>query len=314
MRPWRSLVTPWHVLLSLLSWAAQRFVRTIMLVGAAWRWRRVGGEQDCRWRGLSEVLEQGVARWFVMMVGPRWNCHAILADLGPLHVERAVVIEPAAPLRDGQHLSFVVYDARYRVAAHAVWTALGGAGARRLALAKGTYRVSARLYGFAESDNYPSVHVDERMHVAAARIGPEAVRYEATLCGLARHRSWLLAFIHYHVYHALRWRRLLGEARVRRMFVPVGNPSTAFAFGAIDQGQRLTLTGLNGPPPAAGERPQTFVAIYDRCSLPQYWCSLTGGDFQSQPVQSAGYFLVRTIASNVEALQSAVQALRWHCD
>jgi hypothetical protein len=295
----------WQLPLSLASWAAHQAIKFLLLAEAARRWHRAPPPRA--WRGLSELIDEPAALWFVMIVGPRWNCHAVLADLGPLHVRQSVEIRPAAPLRTGQHLSFVIYDTRYRNAGHRVWTAFASPPDPRIPLETGVYRVSARLYGFTGDDLYPEVRVDDAPQVEAAPIGPEACRYQKALRGLRQRRSLALAFIHYHVYYVLHWRRLLGERRAEPIFVPVGNPATAFAFGVIRRGQCLKVTRSG----SYGDGQLVFVAIYDRCSLPIFWAAMTELVFCSPVMDASGYFLLRALAAGEG---STAATLQWQCN
>lgn len=324
MRPLgQALALAWQVPLSLVSWAAHRALRAVFLRVASLAPDRPRQWTDIRWRGLSQVLANPFARWFVMLVGPRWNCHAVLADLGPLRVESEIALLPSpVPLRSDQHLSFVVYDKRYRIAGCLVMKASGDTAVdalpKTLQLPAGIYRVSARLYGYGPADHYPPVRIDGRHTLPAGPIASEAQHYETRLLGLKAHRSPALWLLHYHVFHVLRWRRVLGESLARRLFVPVGNPATAFHFGAIRRGQTLHLSvpalasPAQDPSAVATGWTRVFVAFYDRHSLPRSWAAMSEphGQFEAG---SSGYFLIRVLAHSEEALERATHTLRWHC-
>jgi len=300
-----ALALLWQIPLSLVSWATHRTLKGIMLAETSRRWRREPAART--WRGLSEHIRQPAPFWFVMIVGPRWNCHAFLADLGPVHVRRSIDIRPGAPLRAGQHLSFVIYDASYRNAGHRDWTRSEAPPDPGIRLEPGVYRVSARLYGFTPGDLYPEVQVDGSLQAAATPIGAEQDRYHSELRRLPDRCSPAFCFIHYYMFHALCWRRVLGEPLTERLFVPVGNPATRFYFGIIRRGQRLTVTSDE----AENDGRLSFVAIYNRCSVPVFWATLATPVYQTPVMAVTGYFLLRTLVTR-RNLPAA--SLQWQCD
>ena len=56
----------------------------------------VGTPAAQTWKTISQVLSARGALPMVSVIGPRWNCHAQIASIGPLRVERSISCDVAA--------------------------------------------------------------------------------------------------------------------------------------------------------------------------------------------------------------------------
>src|SRR3954469_2641888 len=72
------------------------------------RVRRAGARP--KWRTISEDLEMPGRLHIISVVAPRWNCHALLASMSPIWIEKSLTLELAGFGSQADSWSVVLYD------------------------------------------------------------------------------------------------------------------------------------------------------------------------------------------------------------
>jgi hypothetical protein len=265
------------LLLHTLSW----LIRSALRVG-----RLIRRPKGSRWIGFSEVVARPIGIPFLIVTAPRWNCHATIAITDSFQVNNKISLNTESAFQSSVAFSFVLYPERgpaFSIASH-----LGSRGQVALTLEPGFYRIGARYYGSVEDPIFPEIFADEKVVLESVCLKGETSRYQKQLESIRDRRHWPSAGLHYYVYHMLQW-RFLGEAFLKKEFVPVGNPDTDFEYGVLKAGQELTVERGEEPYPAC-----VFVTIYNRHSFPVKWAEVTHSPHHETCLQD-GFYLIRRI-------------------
>lgn len=293
--------------LALASFGFYRMVRFLFRKAAASEARRAlkkgnGGA----WQGMSQLLERPGFLPFLMVTGPRWNCHAVMGGLGPFEARVGLEIDVAAARASARHWTLVIYAGEN----HATLTAVGDrsvpeeADSYRVPLQAGIYRIVLRYYGCGEQVWFPAVTVDDAVKIPAFDASAEGGKYQAYLDSVRGKRGAFYAALHGYIHPLLTWRHRLPEAFVRAEFLPVGNPETDFLFGPLEPGERLRVD-------ENGEAAAVYVAIYNASSFPLHWQTLSAAGYTSPAMAGRGFYLIRVIRDGGQAQATgAVRATR----
>lgn len=272
------------------------FYRILIRLNRPWLTRifRSRGEAP-RWHPLSRWLQADSRRVFAMMlIGPRWNCGGILGITDSFRVAGHIRLRADQAGASADHWTAVVYDMRFATVAH-VGNRNAAEAEAVIELPAGEYLLAIRYYGTNQHSCFPEILVDDRQLIPQAGVGNERRDYQAWLRGLVRHPDrWLFSCMHYHAWAFLKLRDRLNAAWVNRLYLPVGNPETGFTYGTVDKGQRL----YPDRPIEDGEI--VYLALYDRASLPVFWCRLDAATAKGGiPVKVRGTWLLRRITSDM---------------
>jgi hypothetical protein len=109
------------------------------------------------------------------------------------------------------------------------------------------------------------------------------------LSGLRNKDGIFYASLHYYVLEMLRLRQYLPASFVRREYLPVGNPETAFSYGYLRRGQSLEISSSRGIP--QGHR--LYLTIYNRSSFPVSWSEVRSLPYRTSPAGVTGSYLLR---------------------
>lgn len=288
----------WRIPLALLSFGFFRVTRYLFRKAAAVdAKKRLKAGADCEWRGMSQLLERPGFLPFLMVTGPRWNCHAVMGGLGPFAARAGIEIDVAAARASAQHWTLVIYAGED----NATLTAVGAgsvpedAETFRVPLRPGLYRIVLRYYGCGSKVAFPAVTVDGGFGIAACDASAEADQYRAYLESVRGKQGAFYRALHYYIHPLLTWRHRLPEAWVRREFLPVGNPETDFLFGPLERGESLRVELPEAPPAAV------YVAIYNSSSFPLFWQTVSAAGYTSPAMPGRGYYLIRLIRDAQQA-------------
>ncbi len=299
----------WELPLAILSFCFFKIVKAVigLLYGIYLSRDRKRANQ---WQVLSaEVLSIPIVLPVLMTKGPRWNTHAIIGTVGPFTVQHTVSIDLSSLHQSARSWTVVVY--RYPdYATVAQLSSLEHAPEQQydLSLAPGQYSLGVRYYECFESVEFPSVSVDT---VTAQQNEGLQVSVEASVLvetpalisayGVStdtnefyrhlseRHNVFYQA-LHYYIYTILQLRSWLPEAFVKREFLPVGNPDTAFFYDYVDAQASLSLS-LH---PTALQNYDIYFTLYSRSSLPLFYAKLEQEITLVPPSPHQGYYLIRT--------------------
>lgn len=240
------------------------------------------------WTPLSRWLDAAPDRERLMMlVGPRWNTGAVLAFTPMFDARGRVTVDADAAGRACPRWALVAYDAGLRTVA-ALGSRTAPHGEVAIELSPGPHFLALRYHGPGPGARFPAVAVDGVPLVAAEPVADEAVRYARFLRGLRERRRFEYRLLHYHAWAMLRDRDRFDADTVRSRYLPVGNPETEFAFGAIAVGARLHVE------PSAVADDHTHVTFYGVDSIPLDWYA-PGADGDGPPAPERGTYLVRRV-------------------
>jgi len=244
------------------------------------------------WTTLSEVFGRPLALPYIMVTGPRWNPHALISRVGPFQVEHSLRMRTDTAHAAAQMWTLVISRASDT---HAV-AAIDSSRISRdhewhiQPLPPGRYTGVLRYYKWTTDPHLPTLEIDNGRQIPERAVPPTENDYLQTI----RHKNGVFyTCLHYYVLEMLRLRRYLPEALLRREYLPVGNPETAFCYGYLPQGQCLAITSHLGIP--QGHR--LYLTVYNRSSFPVHW-----GEVQSLPhytpaAAATGSYLLRLHAT-----------------
>ena len=88
-----------EVVRKLFLWLMARHAKNAIRIGA-----------PLKWRTISEEFKKPGFLLAVSVLGPRWNCHALLATLSPIPVRQTLSIDLAGLSDHSDSWSIVLYD------------------------------------------------------------------------------------------------------------------------------------------------------------------------------------------------------------
>ncbi len=250
----------------------------VLFKARATRWRVTG----------ASLLQNPLALPVIMTTGPRWNTPAITASVGPLAVRESLAIYVRLAQKSADAWTIVVYsfpDHRTVATLNPPAEPLPSDW-QTIVLPPGRYTLILRYYHWHATVELPAVTVDGAASVPVCLVPADN---NAFLRQLAGRCNLFYLGLHAYVYPMLRLRRWLPSGFVQREFLPVGNPETAFLYGALPRGRALecrfddTLW--------AGH--DVYLTCYNRCSFPVLWYHLTEQQHTTPPAPDDGFYLFR---------------------
>ncbi len=120
-----------------------------------------------RWLGFSELVEMPLARPYIMVTGPRWNCHAVLGVLGPVQVQSTLSINVKQCRMSAGQWTVVLYNSqRETVCSTGSTTDTGTVEWRDLTIEEGAYSIALRYYECVPHPVFPAVQIDRHEYTA----------------------------------------------------------------------------------------------------------------------------------------------------
>jgi hypothetical protein len=276
----------WRVLPTLASFAFQRAARTVFRLGASLSMplRR----DTSRWKVLSaDFVRRPLVLPFMMLTGPRWNTHALIATLGPIRVARELEVN-LTPLRSARSWTVVLYSfPGFKTAAALGPTdSISTGGLARVALKPARYMVGLRCYGWSDPTGLPAIAVDGRPVVA-----PASVSYDPdALLQVLRGRTGLFYQLsQYYLRLLVKYKDFLPRRFVDGEFLPVGNPETYFHYGLVDVNRSLHLD-INSD---LFRFTDVYFTMYNLSSFPTMWCQVQAAHSEIPAAPEPRYYLLR---------------------
>ncbi len=236
----------------------------------------------------AELLADPQALLAFSVLAPRWNPHAVAALSPPLRVERRVCIDLAAAESSSPRWTLTAQGPQGSAVIGTASTQ-PDQGTACLELSPGMWRLVLRLYDPHPGAVLPAIDFDGQAVLPAKALPQDPLAVFQTLNQRSRPLHRLLQA---HVLPLLHLRSLLGEERVRRVYLPVGNPETRFQYGPLRRGQRLRVEVPAELPPGCG----VYLCCYDRASFPTFFAPVPRGGLESPPAGEAGSWLLRVVA------------------
>jgi Family of unknown function (DUF6208) len=240
------------------------------------------------WRTISEALDRPLALPYIMVTGPRWNPHALIATVGPFEVQRILRIRAETAYRSARMWTLVIYrelDSRAvasinsnSAARNDVWNEQG--------LPPGRYSAILRYYEWSGDPRLPEIELDGSHGIRERAVPANENDY---LNHLTDKNGAFYTCLHYYVIEMLRLRRLLPETFLQREYLPVGNPETAFRYGYLHRGQCIEITSSHDIP----EGHRLYLTTYNRSSFPVAWREVGSLPYRAEPADAIGSYLLR---------------------
>lgn len=297
------LAIAWQLPAGLLSFALHRILRAgLRMLARTRRQTRIRSGQAYRWYGLSQLLKQPLMLPYIMVTGPRWNCHAVIATLGPFPVRHSIDLRVADARRSARNWTIVVYDSKHRTFACISENLIpDGRKWEKLEIPPGEYHLALRYYQCDGEIWFPAAVIDGSRTVPSEKGEWEKENYAYLLNRIRSRRPLLFSLIHAYVFYLLRWKALFKIDFVKKEYVPVGNPDTQFDYGALYKGERLTRVFDK----QFLEKNKVFLTYYNKSSFPVFWCRITTANYESAPVPCDGHYLFRYQACAESCLREA---------
>jgi hypothetical protein len=298
----------WQLPVAILSYLFFKATRFCLrrLVKLHYRFHARRAQQ---WQVFSEeFLSRPLVLPVIMVEGPRWNTHALIAQTGPFRVGREIRIHLPLANRPAKSWTIVVY----RFPGQRTVAAVGSPDVSSdepwltIPLTPGRYILVLRYYQWSDDVRLPEVWVDGSQAVDAAPIPPDANEF---YCRLAARRSLFYRLLHDYVYVMLRYKDRLPRRWVEKEFLPVGNPETQFLYGALPRGKRLRIE----VPPWVHANCDVYLTLYDRASFPVVWNEVAELEYETPRVVQDSMFLLRILsrtATDAVSVEQRVDAIR----
>ena len=245
-------------------------------------------QESLEWHTLSETLGQRLALPYIMVTWPRWNPHALISHVGPFLVEDSLRIRVDTAYQAARMWTLIINRA-------ADWHTMAVIDSSRVArndawfeqsLPAGRYSAVLRYYEWSATPRLPEMAIDTRRRIPERSVSPNDNDY---LSALRDKDGIFYASLHYYILAMLRLRQYLPASFVRRQYLPVGNPETAFNYGYLPRGQCLEITS----PHAIPEGHHLYLTIYNRASFPVEWAEIRSLPYRTPPAASSGSYLWR---------------------
>lgn len=309
----------WEIPLALLSWGFFHLNKAVIARLYQGHLDRQVERSRC-WQVFSaESLRRPLSLPVLLTKGPRWNTHATIGTVGPLAVRQQLAVDTGEAHRSAEAWSVVVY----RYPDFATFRELGsldtpaGEGPTVVRLPAGRYVLGVRYYGLRSQPRLPALWLDgaetelvmevekevekepekgslegaETTAVVDAAVASEPLPRDANRVydNLAERSNLYFRALHHYVHTMLRLRAWLPADRVRREFLPVGDPFTTFRYGWFPAGSRLEVV--------CAERLlrdyRVLLSVYNRASLPVHSCALEETISTTPQLSQAGFYLFR---------------------
>ena len=271
--------------------------------------RKANKGEKLAWVTMSELLKSPMGIPYLMVTGPRWNCHAVIGGVGPLQVQSLIEIDIETVQKSAGEWTLVFYNEKMDTKTYLSSTKIEPRTfSQSIKLESGQYMLSFRYYHTKNELKFPTIKVDGNKVIDARPIDKEWQEYQEGLEVVRNHRGWFYYALHYYIFNLLWWRKWLPESFVNREFLPVGNPDTFFYYDILRQGQKLTITFdslLLG-------KACIYVAFLNKNSFPVNWEEVTNSDYQSPPLSFDGYYLVRVHHKEKGDHEELVKSMRCH--
>lgn len=271
------------------------------------------------WVTMDELMERPLAVPYMMVTGPRWNTHALIASPGPFLARRRITIDTTG--LDGANWYVVLHELPgNRMIQWTDHTEASSNGSVSFDVEPGAYLLAARFYPTGCSVTFPRVDVDGGDASIPAREAGRVLQPQSA--PQFHRRSLFYDALHHHVFFALHHRAHFDASTVRKQYLPVGNPGTYFRYGAVRPGQHVVVRWT----PETAAQYRLFLSIYNRSSFPTYSAPLPSGRDDASdaphcvatpPVDAASTYLLRVVprvAVPVERSEDAPSTEALHTD
>lgn len=234
-------------------------------------WRDVG--QPISTSGWIRYEEQvatpfGLAR--LMTTAPRWNPHIVAGFTSPFTAKRSITLRVADARASAECWTLFAYRFPELTVLETLTHVSTVHQSHVIKVPQpGMYQVGVRYYRARGTVALPEIVVDDERRTPTRLIERAEETSDLFYRDLQKRTGgrWFYGPLQHYVYPMLRFREWLPPDFVEREFLPVGNPSSKFAYGIVDPGERV-IVELDKNILDTHEVNLTF---YDRRSFPVSW-------------------------------------------
>ncbi len=252
------------------------------------------------WKTMSDDLDRHGRFYIISVLAPRWNCHALLARLSPIRIDKSLTLELSGFGSRAHSWSLVLYDDSLKMKE---W--IGSTTNERETvtwrLPPAIYSLSVRYYTDSDDLEVPTVVIDGAIRVMGGKITAEAPRYRRHLEAIRNRSGPIFRLLQFHVFYDLSRMEKCADV-LRRQFLPMGNPDTEWNYGHLAIGERLKINSSYAHQRAY----KVYVCFYNWASFPVDWFTVDSvnwcGDAFDQPV---AYAIRRVRKKTSDALENS---------
>lgn len=236
--------------------------------------------------GTKKMLNNPNGLLLPCVVGPRWNCHVMIASLGPFKVEKSIRVD-VDQLASAESWTAVVYDNKYRTIANSSEANIQ----QEIIVKPGYYTIILRYYSQGADISTPSVYVDGKLLAESNKLEDEKILYTRLLDTIKGKKTLFYFMLHYYVFYLLKHHNRFSEKFIRNQFLPAGNPETAFLYGYIAKGNLIQISCEQD----LLEKSLVFLSVYNEASFPQTWMQIQDECFSLGEMNDPGAYLIRIV-------------------
>lgn len=278
----------WEIPLALLSFVFFKLMKFV--VGNLYNLRLSKEKQEnFEWQPLSkETLERSITLPFWMTFGPRLNTHAIIAPVGPFEVQQSVEVEIKAADESAKSWTIAVYRfPDYKTVTKIVAGQFSEEEQwKSLKLNPGKYMLGLRYYDWSEPVELPAVKIDKVEVVKSKTIPSDINNF---YCELRQKENWFYLCLHYYLFPLLRLRKWLPKSFVKKEFLPVGDPSLIYYYGAIRKGEAIKVDSN----PLLFKSYDVYMTTYDRSSFAMFFYQIKEQKHITEVMEEDCFYLFR---------------------
>ena len=239
--------------------------------------------------GTRAMTENPVGVLMPYLLGPRWNCHAKLALMGPFSVKQTISID-TENLKQAESWTFVIYDQKNRTITSS--DNLNTAAQQEFSVpSPGLYSIIFRYYEKGYDMYTPTVMVDGEILTEGQLFKEEERQYEDLLKSIRGTRSFVYRLMQYYAYYLLKNESSFSNNFVKKMYLPVGNPETTFYYGYLPKNQNLEIQCA----PKLLDSAIVFISMYNEASFPEYWTRIESEKNTCPGIENNGTYLIRVV-------------------
>ncbi len=244
------------------------------------------------WSTLTQWLEKSPENLdLMMMIGPRWNCHAVIGLSDVFQVSNSISFYVQDIINSATFWTIVIYSQDFKTVKHiGSKDNLNQLEWKKVNLNPGNYFLGLRYYETDLNITFPAIKVDGKLLFTSYDASSEKKRYENYLNSLKKISKIKFLLMHLHAYIYIKHRNKFRDDWIRKHYLPVGNPETHFSYGLVKKGDMLNVE------PMEQNRGITFISIYNRSSIPVFWAKIE--NTKSIRATCSGTYLIRHISTS----------------
>ena len=224
---------------------------------------------------------------FLLASAPRWNVHALIVASPDLEVNDNIHLDLQSLSESCEYWSLSVISAEVGNV-YSISSAKVNEYSHTIPLEAGHYKLVFRLYEFSNFQYSPELIIDDHYIVESQEVIHDSNTFYERL------RDMDISFLkklNLYPMRAVKYKRLIGEERTKKIFLPVADVETKFSFGYLRKNEtvHIDLPGINQ------KNKLVFFCFYNEKSLPVDWHRVNGDRFLYTADKESGCYVIRSI-------------------